>query len=265
VTHPNSPARFTLPLRRRALTERPTGRVWEEQVQRVTVATDQLAVVICDMWDHHWSAGAALRVKQLVPELNDWCSRLRRLGVTVIHAPSDTMDAYEHSPARARAARYAGTEARPPLALPPPPFELVDGGSDTVDQYSPNTAVWTRQHPGIDIDEEVDLVSDEGREIAGYLEDTGRRTVLMTGVHTNLCVLSRSFGLAALIGYGLSPVLVSDLTDAMYDPARPPYVTHDEGTRLVVRYVEAFVAPTVRRADVLPDPQPGSQDGEQDP
>lgn len=56
----------------------------------------------------------------------------------------------------------------------------------------------------------------------------------MTGVHTNLCVLSRSFGLAALVGYGLSPVLVSALTDAMYDPRRPPYVSHEEGTRLVV-------------------------------
>jgi hypothetical protein len=32
--------------------------------------------------------------------------------------------------------------------------------------------------------------------------------------------------------------LVRDLTDAMYNPARPPYVSHADGTRLVIEYIE---------------------------
>lgn len=244
-------AELTLPLHRRALTDRPDGRVWEEQLETVTIPTSEVAIVICDMWDRHWSAGAARRVDQLAPRLNAWCSPLRRQGVTVIHAPSDTMDAYRDHPARLRATEYEVAATRPPIPLPPPPFELVDGGSDTDDELPANTGVWTREHSAIEIDPDVDLVSDDGAEIAGYLEAEGRRTVLMTGVHTNLCVLGRSFGLAALVGGGLSPVLVSDLTDAMYDPRRPPYVSHEEGTGLVVRYVEAFVAPTVRTDEVL--------------
>ncbi|MBE0697009.1 MAG: hypothetical protein IH586_08800 [Anaerolineaceae bacterium] len=39
--------------------------------------------------------------------------------------------------------------------------------------------------------------------------------------------------------------LVRDLTDAMYNPAQAPYVSHDEGTRLVIEYIEKFWCPTV--------------------
>ena len=121
-----------------------------------------------------------------------------------------------------------------------------DGGSDTIDQFAPNTAVWARQHPAIQVDEGRDVITDDGSELAAYLHEQGRSLVLATGVHTNLCVLRRSFGLVALVGHGFSPVLVADLTDAMYDPADPPYVDHDAGTDLVVRYIEAFVAPSTR-------------------
>jgi hypothetical protein len=38
--------------------------------------------------------------------------------------------------------------------------------------------------------------------------------------------------------------LIRDLTDALYNPARPPYVSHEEGTRLVVEYIEKFWCPT---------------------
>lgn len=36
----------------------------------------------------------------------------------------------------------------------------------------------------------------------------------------------------------------SDLTDAMYDPADPPYVDHADGTQLVISYIAA--RPSVR-------------------
>jgi hypothetical protein len=37
---------------------------------------------------------------------------------------------------------------------------------------------------------------------------------------------------------GQKVALVRDLTDAMYNPARPPYVSHADGTRLVIEYIE---------------------------
>ena len=45
-------------------------------------------------------------------------------------------------------------------------------------------------------------------------------------------------------------ILIRDLTDSMYNPARPPYVDHDEGTRLVVGYVEKFWGASIDSADL---------------
>ena len=71
------------------------------------------------------------------------------------------------------------------------------------------------------------------------------------GVHTNMCILNRSFGIKALVRRGVPVALVRDLTATMYNPARPPYVSHDEGTRLVVEYIEKFWCPTILSTDLL--------------
>ena len=46
-------------------------------------------------------------------------------------------------------------------------------------------------------------------------------------------------------------VLVRDLTDAMYNPAMPPYVSHNEGTRLVIEYIEKFWCPSISSNDLV--------------
>ena len=241
------PATLVLELRRRRLVTDERGRrAWVEEAPMERVTAAAAAVLVCDVWDRHWSTGASLRVEQLAPRIDTFCSQMREAGALIVHAPSGTIGSYSANAARARIAGYGPSAAPRAMALPPSPVSCEDGGSDTVDQLAPNTAVWTRQHAAIHIDEDRDVITDDGSELAAYLTEQRRSIVLMTGVHTNLCVLRRSFGLVALIGHGFSPVLVADLTDAMYDPADPPYVDHDAGTDLVVRYIEAFVAPSTR-------------------
>jgi hypothetical protein len=38
--------------------------------------------------------------------------------------------------------------------------------------------------------------------------------------------------------WGINCVLVRDLTDTMYNTKKAPFVTHDEGTELVVKHIE---------------------------
>ena len=71
------------------------------------------------------------------------------------------------------------------------------------------------------------------------------------GVHTGTCILNRTFSIKQMVRWGVEIALVRDLTDAMYNPARPPYVSHEEGTRLVVEYIEKFWCPTVTSDQVL--------------
>ena len=71
------------------------------------------------------------------------------------------------------------------------------------------------------------------------------------GVHTNMCVLRRSFAIKQMVRWGVDVALVRDLTDAMYNPARSPYVSHDAGTQLVIGYIERFWCPSILSADLL--------------
>jgi hypothetical protein len=71
------------------------------------------------------------------------------------------------------------------------------------------------------------------------------------GVHTNMCVLNRSFAIKQMTKWGVRTILARDLTDAMYDPKDAPYVSHDRGTELVVEYIEKHWAPTALSDDIL--------------
>ncbi len=135
------------------------------------------------------------------------------------------------------------------LPVPPLPIDDSDGGSDTgeLEIHYP----WTCQHAAIEIDDERDLISDNGLEVYAALGHYGIEQVIIMGVHTNMCVLNRSFAIKQLVRWRVPVVLARDLTDAMYNPAMPPYVSHDEGTQLVIGYIERFWCPTIASADLL--------------
>jgi nicotinamidase-related amidase len=83
------------------------------------------------------------------------------------------------------------------------------------------------------------------------MQQRGIKNLIIMGVHTNMCVLGRSFAIKQMVKWGVNVVLVRDLTDAMYNPAKPPYVSHEEGTRLVVEYIEKFWCPSVLSEDLI--------------
>ena len=93
------------------------------------------------------------------------------------------------------------------------------------------------------IDPALDAIGDDGRELLACYRQRGIGTVLLAGVHTNMCVLERSFSIKQLVRWGMPVYLVRDLTDCMYNPARPPYVSHAAGLELAINYIEQFWCP----------------------
>jgi hypothetical protein len=63
--------------------------------------------------------------------------------------------------------------------------------------------------------------------------------------HMNMCVLNRSFGIKNMVRWRFNTVLVRDLTDAMYNPAMPPHVSHERGTELVIEHIEQHWCPSI--------------------
>ena len=210
------------------------------------VAPVKSALILCDVWDDHWCKAAATRCDGLAKQIAEVVADARARGFTIIHCPSDTMAFYTDSPARKRA-QAAPTVAPPKnkdLPDPPLPIDDSDGGCDDIVPLKPFKA-WTRQHAAIKIDEEKDYVTDNGREVFNILKDKGVTTVFVLGVHTNMCVLNRSFAIKQLRRWDVDCLLVRDLTDAMYNPKRKPLVTHAEGTNLVIAHIERYWCPSV--------------------
>lgn len=247
----SEPELFTLHQRRWRLDQDVGGHaIWREKIFPHTVAANRTAIIVCDMWDQHWSRGAAGRVDTMATRMDAVLTVARDNGALIIHAPSDTLSFYVDAPARRR--MLALPQVEPPadivLSDPPLPIDDSDEGSDTGEIEA--RRVWRRQHEAIYIDDERDLISDSGREIYSALGCYGIEQVIMMGVHTNMCVLNRSFGIKQLVRWRVPVVLARDLTDAMYNPAMPPYVSHEVGTQLVIGYIERFWCPTIISSDL---------------
>ncbi len=236
-----------LPLRSRVEAFRGSGEWTEVNFER-TVPAKEIALVVCDMWDKHWCRGASERVDVLAKKMAPVVELARSKGVLVVHAPSETMDFYKDTPQRRRIAELPRAELRPSLALTDQPLPIDDsnGGCDTSDKFY---KAWTREHADIPIAPE-DVISDNGLDIYTIMKLRGIRNLLVMGVHTNMCILNRSFGIRQMTKWGVRCILIRDLTDAMYNPQDRPNVSHREGTELVVQHIEKYWAPTVLSADL---------------
>jgi len=186
--------------------------------------------------------------------MNRVVSTARDKGVLIVHAPSGTIERYKDHPARRTAARTFDT-----VTLPADirswrqwkddaektagyPIDHSDGGCDCVPQC-PGSSPWTSQIDILEIKDQ-DAISDSGVEVWNLLDTRGIDNVILMGVHTNMCVLGRPFGLRNLAKAGKNVVLMRDLTDTMYNSRKSPQVSHFTGTDLVVEHVEEYVCPT---------------------
>ena len=75
--------------------------------------------------------------------------------------------------------------------------------------------------------------------------------VILMGVHVNMCASGRPFGLRQLARNGKHVVLMRDLTDSMYNPARWPFVSQVRGTELFIQHAEKHICPTVTSDQIL--------------
>jgi nicotinamidase-related amidase len=217
------------------------------------------AVIICDMWDDHNCKSAARRVGEMVPKLNELLRAARAKGALVIHCPSDVIAFYKDTPQRKLAQDAPPAKGAPEIkprgydatCEGPWPFDNSKWGCDD-DPPCPiqKTYPWTRQHKDIEI-AAGDAISDKGAEIYNLCDARGITNILMTGVHTNYCIVGRSFGIRQMVMLKRPVVLVRDLTDSLYNPKDPPNVSHERGTELVIEHIEKYWCPTILSSDVV--------------
>jgi nicotinamidase-related amidase len=235
--------------------------------------TRQTAIIVCDMWDLHHCLNAVRRVQEMAPRMNDLLVKARAQGVFIIHSPSGCMKPYEGHPARERAKAAPKASNLPNeigvwcKQIPTEeqgryPIDQSDGGEDDdpvehakwADELKSKglnpRAPWTRQYDVLKIQNE-DAITDSGVETWNLIEQRSIQNVILVGVHVNMCVSGRPFGLRQMAKNGKNVVLMRDMTDSMYNPARWPFVDHYKGTALYIEHVEKFICPTVTSDQLL--------------
>jgi nicotinamidase-related amidase len=261
-------AESSLELVARSLEESPRdSQAYLVQLRPLNWQAKETAIIVCDMWDLHHCLNATHRVAELAPRMNEVLKSARGHGALIIHAPSECMTAYDNHPGR-KIAQDAPKAANLPAGLDQwcesipseengkYPIDQSDGGCDS-DPVAQSAfaddlkamgrkvgAPWLREHDALVI-EPGDAISDSGIEIWNLMEQRGIKNVILMGVHTNMCVLGRPFGLRQMVKNGKKVVLMRDMTDTMYNPQRSPYVSHFTGTDLIVEHIEKFVCPTI--------------------
>ena len=205
------------------------------------------AIIVCDMWDLHHCQNAVTREGEMAPRMNQVLEKARGEGVLIIHAPSSCMKPYEGIRPRAREVRAHGRPLPDDRRVVPPdpgrgsavyPIDQADGGED--DDLAEHAA-WAKELEAKGLNPRAPV--DEADRRAAHRPGEGRHQRLRRrdlepargprhqqrdplGVHLNMCVLGRPFGLRQMAKNGKNVVLMRDMTDTMYNPQRPPFVSH---------------------------------------
>jgi len=225
---------------------------WTVHDNTVEVDPASSAIIVVDMWDKHWCPSATDKVQMLSPFVNRTINKARRQGFLIIHAPSEVSEYYVDHPARkwvlalpdnqtATRLKYDPNEPIPPIS-----FEY---GCDT-SRESPRK-VWNSQNNLITIHDEDAIIDNELQIFFNVLQSRKIVNIFYMGVHENKCIMDRRFSLKQTLDWGYQPVLVRDAVDALYSPDEAPYVSHEEGTRLMTEYIEKFWAPSVSAYDFI--------------
>lgn len=235
---------------------------------------EETAIIVCDMWDYHHSVNAVRRLKEFAPRLDAVLTEARKHGVTIIHSPSDCMPFYEKDAARKRALALSKPDDTPANMaawchrIPEEeqaiyPIDQSNGGEDDdleehaqwaayLESIGRNSGTpWMRQTELLVIDQEKDYICAEGDVAWAVLQKHKIKNVLLTGVHLNMCVLGRPFGLRQMKRAGKNVALMRDMTDVMYEPNSWPYVSHFSALDLVVEHVEQFVCPSITSDQII--------------
>ncbi|MBN2376004.1 MAG: isochorismatase family protein [Sedimentisphaerales bacterium] len=252
-TNNSKTPKLTLELRNQIETEKNSAK-FIYRTSKAQWDPARTAIIICDMWDQHWCKGATQRVAELAPHINDFVTIARQKGIFIIHAPSDTVSYYKNHPARKLAQAAPKADNLPPhinqwcswindAEKATYPIDQTDGGCDCMPKC-PQHSPWRKQIASINISDQ-DAISASGTEIWNLMEQRKIENVILVGVHTNMCVLGRPFGLRNMARYGKNVVLVRDLTDTMHNSRMSPFVSHFTGTDLIIDHIEKYICPTI--------------------
>lgn len=230
----------------------------DRATSRIISTTGQIdpsrtGVVIIDMWNTNDCMTNAQRAAALVPRMNKVLEGARRLGMQIIWAPTDVASQYAGTPQRERAMALARiplphlTNFSCPFSVPTvrPGKCMCGPGIVCRVHYG-----WDAMDPNLVI-APTDWIAGDPGELYSIYQDRHLTRLIYMGINTNLCVMNKPEGIAAMTSAGIKCILARDLTDAetSYDPETG--FTPDLGTEKDIADIERSSIPTIDMADEM--------------
>jgi len=227
----------------------------ESRILAVSEAVEpsKIGIVIVDMWNTNDCMTNAQRAAALVPRMNKALDAARHLGMSIIWAPTDVASQYAGTPQRERAVALTRSplphikDFSCPFSVPTvrPGKCMCGPGLACHVHYG-----WDAMDPNLVIASSDWIVGDPEELYSIYKQRKLTRLVYM-GINTNLCVMNKPEGIAAMTAAGLKCILARDLTDAetSYDPDLA--ATPDTGTEKDIADVERSGIPTINMAEEM--------------
>lgn len=208
---------------------------------------NQVALLVCDMWDTFCWSPVVKQLNRLAPGINRLAGFFRNSGSLIVHCPSGCAEKFHaNDKARLRVVNTPRASAPPqqqwydPTEIHPFPESIV------VPDVSNFTDVYHRQHLGVPINQDRDVISEKGRELANVYKAYGIEKVYIVGIHLNGCILSRSFGVRGLIeAWNKKVEVVWDLTAVL------SMGDQRKDLRLMAKYVEEHWCPVITSDELI--------------
>lgn len=215
------------------------------------VASTNVAIVMIDFWNYHWCATWVGRAGVMIPRMNQVLVEARKLGLTVVHAPTDASAGHAGTPRREAMAGLAPLPL-PPLSDfdPPAPWGLGFGSGCMCGGPYPCVVNygWTRQDPRLVI-ADTDFISSGPKELNNLLAARGIKHIIYCGGAANMCLLQKQEAMLAMIRHGYHAMVARDLTEAHSAFTAPG--SADRATELSVEYIEKHIGPSIHLVDEL--------------
>jgi nicotinamidase-related amidase len=206
-----------------------------------TIPLNQAALVLVDIWDHHYLKDTEARAEAIIDEkLAPLLGACRGAGMTVIHAPSPP-HAVKH-PNWVNAGKPVPPTAAP-ADWPPPEFRGKSGRFQAYGRPTePRDPELARLRAGLKIHPQVQPMGAEavvatGDELHELCRRLGVLFLFYVGFNTNACILVRDYGTLEMARRGYEVVLVRDCTTGMESRQSQPALSQTNGAIL---FLEMF-------------------------
>jgi hypothetical protein len=221
-----------------------------------TVVTPQkidprkIGIVIVDMWNYHWCMTWSEQAGGMYLRMNRALEGARKLGMTVLWAPTDVAAMYAGTPQRERALATAYVplpkvrEYRCRFTMPYGACHCGPG-IPCVINYGHDG-----MHPGLVIAPDDFIVSGT-QELYSLCRARGLTQLLYLGGAVNICLTGKPEGLKPMYEAGLDGWVARDLVEAWteYNPKKE--FTPATGTALSMVDLERAGVPTINLAEEL--------------